>query len=406
MTRTLTKRLEYVEQYEVLIGIDLGKRRNVAAAISAKGKMQGKRIFGHSQAAYGELLSWAEAKAPGKVLIGFEGTNDFWRWLANYLEEEGQPYRLVNPFAVKRSREAAQLDYAKDDLRDALAISYLLRNGQFTETQLLQGKVRQWREMERAHWRLTHDLGRAKTMLRQQVELCFPELSNHFRKLEGATVQALLRSQTEPGALAACSWSEVEAAVRQRFGGKRLAVKKLRQLHGAATTSIGLPLGNTGQLLIEQQLAQIALLQQQLDQLEAALVAGLMTHPAADALLSLGIGPLNMALIVSEIGDFSHFCKGAQLVKLAGIQPTPNQSGEMERQRTPMSHKGRPRLRTYLFWACLRLVQTDDAFAARHHRQVQRMTKLQSIGALMNHLLHVIWALQRTQQPYVPHLPT
>lgn len=406
MTRTLTKRLEYVEQYEVLIGVDLGKRRNVAAAISAKGKMLGKRIFGHSQEAYGELLSWAEAKAPGKVLIGFEGTNDFWRWLANYLEEEGEPYRLVNPFAVKRSREAAQLDYAKDDLRDALAISYLLRNGQFTETQLLQGKARQLREMERAHWRLTHELGRAKTILRQQVELCFPELSNYFRKLEGATVQALLRSQTEPGALAACSWPEVEAAVRQRFGGKRLAVSKLRQLHGAATTSIGLPLGSTGQLLIEQQLAQIALFQQQLDQLEAALVAGLMTHPAADALLSLGIGPLNLALIVSEIGDFAHFRKGAQLVKLAGIQPTPNQSGEMERQRTPMSHKGRPRLRTYLFWACLRLVQTDVAFAARHHRQVQRMTKLQSIGALMNHLLHVLWALQRTQQPYVPHLPT
>lgn len=194
--------------------------------------------------------------------------------------------------------------------------------------------------------------------------------------------------------------------MRQRFGGKRLAVSKLSHLHVAATTSTGLPLGNTGQFLIEQQPAQIELLQGQLDQLEDALLEGLAAHSAADALLSVAIGPLNLALIVSEIDDFAHFRNGAQLVKLAGIQPIPNQSGERERQCTPMSHKGRPRLRTYLFWACLRLVQADDAFAARHHRQLQRMTKLQSIGALMNHLLHVLWALQRTQQPYVPQLPT
>jgi len=409
MTRTLTKRLEYVEQYEVLIGVDLGKRRNVAAALSAKGRQLGKRSFGHSQAEYEAMLAWAKQKSPAgsgeQVLIGFEGTNDFWRWLANYLESQGQSYRLVNPFAVKKQREANQLDYAKDDARDALTISHLLRNGQFTETRLLQGVVREMREYERAYWRLTFDLGRAKTILRQQVDLCFPELSGIFRELEGATVQALLRSQVDPGALATCSWAEVEAAVRQRFGGRRLAVSKLRDLQTQATTSIGLPLGAAGQLLIEQQLDHIALLQRQLDQLEAALLEGVARHPAAEALLSLGISPLTLALILSEIGDFADFRHGAQLVKLAGIQPTPNQSGESERRRTPMSHKGRPRLRTYLFWACLRLVQTDPAFAARHQRQTQRMTKLQSLGMLMNHLLHLLWALQRTQQPYVPQLP-
>ncbi|MEZ4860253.1 MAG: hypothetical protein R3C14_03065 [Caldilineaceae bacterium] len=63
MTRTLTKRLEYVEQYEVLFGVDLGKRRNVAAALSTTGRIEGKRSFGHSREEYGEFLAWARAKA-------------------------------------------------------------------------------------------------------------------------------------------------------------------------------------------------------------------------------------------------------------------------------------------------------------------------------------------------------
>ncbi|MEZ4860254.1 MAG: hypothetical protein R3C14_03070 [Caldilineaceae bacterium] len=52
---------------------------------------------------------------------------------------------------MKQQRVATQLDYAKDAWRDAGVISHLLRNGQFTETQLLQGQAREMREMERAH---------------------------------------------------------------------------------------------------------------------------------------------------------------------------------------------------------------------------------------------------------------
>ena len=369
----------------------------------------GRHDFGHSQEAYAKVVAWTQHHvgdaATAKVLFGFEGTNDYWRWLAHYLHDEGQAYRMVNPFAVKKHREATQLDYAKDDWRDAQTISHLLRNGQFSETQLLDGLARELREVERTHWRLSQELGRAKTLLRQRVELLFPEMSDHFKTLTGQTAQALLRSQIAPEELANCAWAEVEAAVREQFGGQRLSVSKVRKVHAQAQTSIGLPLGATGQLLVTQQLDQIALLQKQLDQLEAVLLDGFAQHPAAEPLQSIGIGPVNLALIVAEIGDFAHFSRADQLVKLAGTQPTPSQSGEYTRQRTPMSHKGRPRLRTYLFWACLRLVQSDAAFAKRHQLQCQRMHKLQSIGALMNRLLRLLWAIQRTKQPYQVVLP-
>ena len=71
-----------------------------------------------------------------------------------------------------------------------------------------------------------------------------------------------------------------------------------------------------------------------------------------------------------------------------------------------MSRKGRPRLRTTVFFAVMRLVQLDDAFALEYRRFQQRdknpLTKMQALGALMNKLLRILWALVRKQDLYNP----
>ena len=118
------------------------------------------------------------------------------------------------------------------------------------------------------------------------------------------------------------------------------------------------------------------------------------------------MGEISSALIAAELGDLNRFDHAKQLVKLAGIQPTPNQSGKYKRQKTPMSRKGRVRLRTYLFFATMRLIYTDAAFQAHQQRLTQRehkpLKKLEAVGALMNKLLHLLWSLCRHQTTYSP----
>src|SRR4030042_1502868 len=55
------------------------------------------------------------------------------------LERQQIPYRLVNAYTVRKHREGDQIDRAKDDLRDAEVIANLLREGKFTQSQLLHG---------------------------------------------------------------------------------------------------------------------------------------------------------------------------------------------------------------------------------------------------------------------------
>jgi transposase len=408
MNRTLTRRIAFVEQYDRLVGIDLGKKQNVAVVIDQHNRLHGRLCFGHRRDSYEQLLAWLQqqvADRPGAaILVGMEPTNDYWQWLARYLSQAGIGYRLVNCFSVKKSREGMQLDYAKDDQRDAMTIARLLREGQFTETQLLSGVYARLRHYEQAHWRLRRALGREKTILRQEVERLFPEMAQVFGDYTGQTATALLRHHAQPAQIAALSWQTFVAGVRADFTGTRLMVKKIQQVYELALLSIGLGEDSALQQLICQRLDTIAHQQQQLAELEQALVDSLTALPEAPFLLSVGLGEVTTALLAAELGELRRFRSAKQLVKLAGIQPTPHQSGQRQRSQTPMSGKGRSRLRTYLFFATLRLIRTDPAFQAQFRRLRQRPThplkRAEAVGVLMNKLLHLLWAVQHHQTSY------
>ncbi len=410
MNRTLTRRITYTEQFDLFVGIDLGKHKNVAVMTDRRQKQYGRYQFGHSRTEYDKLVAWLRKGRKGithpQVLIGMEPTNDYWQWLAAYLEGSGIPYRLVNSFAVKKNREGAQLDYAKDDDRDARTINHLLIQGTFTETQLLPDIYAQMRQYEQAHWQLKGEIRRHKTLLRQQAERLFPELSQVFHDFTGQTAMAVLQNHADPQQVAQMSEEAFVVAVRQACQGKRLMVQKVRQVHQLAATSIGVRPGEALQHLIQQHITTLTVQQQQLAALESALLRCFHQLPTAPYLLSLGLGEVTTALIAAELGDPGRFTYAKQMVKLAGIQPTPNQSGSYERQKTPMSHKGRVRLRTYTFFATLRLIRWDDAFRAKHQALIKRpsrpLKRLESVGVLMNKLLHLIWAVCRDQMTYSP----
>ena len=75
-----------------------------------------------------------------------------------------------------------------------------------------------------------------------------------------------------------------------------------------------------------------------------------------------------------------------------------------------MSRQGRPRLRTALFFAVLSLVRVDAAFAQAYQQLQERernpLTKMQALGALMNKLLRILWALVRKHTFYVSGFPS
>jgi transposase len=414
MTRTLAKKLAHIQPGTQFVGVDLGRGRNVAVIITERGQRLTKFRFPHDQDGYAyfrrRLKALQERHQAPAVVVGMEPTNYYWKLLAAELERHHVAYRLVNAYTVKKHREGDQLDRAKDDVRDAFTIADLLRTGKFTETRLLHGRYAELRHYAVRYDQLRREMGRYRNNLHNAVGQLFPEATQEFKNLTGLTALAMLRHHAAASVIQTLSEEDFIAAVRADFEGQRLCKPKLRRAHALAARSVGMQEGVQAlQLIVRQQIEAWAMVQKQWNEARQALIDTFLAVPESRYLLSLpGLGQVTAAIILAEIGDPKNYRHGHQLVKLAGIQPVTNTSGRKSRSRTPMSHKGRPRLRTALFFAVMRLVQVDDAFARVYLRFQQRdknpLTKMEALGALMNKLLRVLWALIRHQTFYDPAL--
>ena len=73
--------------------------------------------------------------------------------------------------------------------------------------------------------------------------------------------------------------------------------------------------------------------------------------------VGLSMGPQLMA----EIGDVRRFKHRGSLTAFAGVDPMPNQSGDLERRSNPASKRGSPYLRRTLFVVMTVLLQNAPA---------------------------------------------
>lgn len=412
MSSTLSKKLASIEPGTLYVGVDLSLDRNVAVVLDARARQLDRFGFPNDRDGYDyfyrRLATQRQRQQAPAVLVGMEPTNYFWKLLAADLEAHQVAYRLVNPYTVKKHREGDQLDHAKDDQRDAFTIGDLLRTGKFTETQLLRGHYAELREYVVLYDRLQGDLRRQKSLIYNLAGQLFPELSQEFKDFTALTAKAMLRHHAGPPTICQVSLETFLARVRADFDGQRLQVAKLRRIHRRAAHSVGRQAGHQAlQTALRVHLDRLDLVREQIAQVSEALCTCFLLLPEAPYLLSMpGLGHITAAIILAEIGNPRRYTNGRQLIKLAGTQPVPNTSGRKTRSRTPMSHKGRPRLRTALFFAVLRLVQVDDNFAQAYQRFLNRdqnpLTKMQALGALMNKLLRILWALMSKQTFYDP----
>lgn len=412
MSRRLARNLARVKPGTVFVGVDLAVDRNVAVVIDERARRLARFRFSNDRNGYLYFLrrieSVCDELAATGTLVGMEPTNYFWKLLAGWLEGEQIEYRLVNPYTVRKRREGDQLDRSKDDPRDAFMIADLLRTGKYTETRLLHGGYAELRQSAILYGRIGRDIRRHKNVLRAAVGQLFPELRQVFKDLTGDTALAMLRNHATAAVVCQMPLDVFIDKVRNDLGGSRLAVSKLYRAHVLARGSVGLREGfESLQQTIRMEIETLALLQRQLDQAQSGLLGAFSALPEAPSLSSVPyLGKTTAAIILAEIGDPRNYSNAAQLIKLAGTQPTPNTSGQKSKSSTPISRKGRPALRSALYFGSLRLVQRNEVFAQNYRYLQERrdnpLTKMQALVVIMNKLLRILWALMRTRTLYDP----
>lgn len=413
MSNTLAQNLSMLKPGTLTVGADIGRDQNTVQLLDGQGVRVDRFDFPNSGGGYEYFLRRSrkalEAHGCSDLLVGMEPTSHLWKPFFAFLEAQRVRCVMVNAYTVHCRRQGDQIDSAKDDARDAFVIADLVRTGKFTRTQGLRGSYADLRGFSTLYHRLRREGGRKANQIDSAIGLVFPEIRQAFKNLTTPTAGALLRTCAAAVGIRTFSEDQFIAKVRGNFRGRRLMVSKLRLAHRLAATSVGLSDGAAAvQMQLRMDVDLLEGLQLQAKEAYAAMMAAFRQVPEAlYAASTAGLPASLVASILGGIGDPSHFSNASQLTKLAGTQPTPCASGRKSRSRTPMSRKGRPELRTALFYAALYAVQHDIATARRYQelqtREKNPLCKMEALGVIMNRLLRVMWALMHNHTMYDPN---
>ena len=189
--------------------------------------------------------------------------------------------------------------------------------------------------------------------------------------------------------------------------------KKLRALHYAAQTSIGVKAGAKAvsyelSFLVEK----LQLIKRQVCRIDEALVRLVDEAEEGKYLLSIiGLNYISVAGILAELGSFRSYRSAKQLIKMAGSNPIESESAGKRSSHTPMSKKGRPVLRYCAWTAVIPMLRFNPDFRAWAKKLRERpvhanpLSGREIVGAALNRLLRLAFVLVKNQTFYqVPEI--
>ena len=174
-----------------------------------------------------------------------------------------------------------------------------------------------------------------------------------------------------------------------------------------AEKSVGLEDGTSvGRETVKWFSEQIMKLDEQLARIESTLHKKCMEIPYAENILEIkGVGENILAGILAEMGDISRFDDVKEIQKLSGMGLVACSSGK-HRGQTKISHRGRKRLRYWLFQAAKSAVSHAEEFKQLHVYYTTRarnpLKKMQSLIVIACKILRVIYTILKTGATYDP----
>ncbi|MTV51076.1 IS110 family transposase [Heliobacillus mobilis] len=412
MNYTQKSRIEQITDSTLIIGIDVAKATHVARAQDHRGIELGKRlIFDSNHRGFEALNTWIKELQRSyyktTAVVGMEPTGHYWLTMAHYLLQKEIKAVVVNPAHVKKSKELDDNSPTKNDIKDARVIAQLVKDGRYSEPNILTGKYAELRVAMVQRERLMRSLIEIKNQVHNWLDRYFPEYPTVFKDWEGKASMIALKNFPLPQDVVnlgmegiVTQWkSEVKRAV---------GIKRAIKLIETASTSVGISLGQTmARREIEMLLEQYFLLTKQLDELAQDVVTILEEIPGAVQMLAIpGLGWITVAGFLAETGDLQAYSHPQQILKLAGLNLKENSSGKHKGQ-TRITKRGRPRIRALLFRSMLVLVSKNQQFKQLHQYYINRkdnpLRKKQSIIALCGKLIRVLFAIGKKSVDYDPH---
>lgn len=389
------------------LGIDIGKNTHVASLIDEASKPLFKAFsFSNTTEGANSLLEKLSLHInyPSEIEIGMEATGHYWLSVYSFLVENGFVVHVVNPIQTDGWRKGTEIRKRKTDVIDSVLIADLIRYGDFVETSLSNEDTMSLRNLSRFRSYLVSSIGDLKRKVICVLDQVFPEYQSAFSDIFGETSKELLSHFQTADDFENITSEQLEA-VLENVSHKAFAKNKISQISELAATSFGLKFCHDSfalqlKLLIEQ----IRFIEAQVSDVESEIKTVLKKLDSPITTIP-GIGDINAAVILGEIGDISRFSNASKLAAYAGIDASVSQSGEYQSTNNKMSKRGSPYLRKALFQAALIATFHDPVFSAFYQKKrSEGKHHLTAVGAVARKLCNTIFAVLKNNTSYIPQI--
>jgi transposase len=402
---------ERAQRAAACVGVDAGKFSHTLV-VRPSGQPDSRPFsFPTTRTGFEAADAFLRQQVPGAeltaILVGIEFAGNYGFTFAHFLAQLGFPVVSVLPAHTKRWKDVVHHQPLKTDAKDAGTITDLLAQGHFVSFPFLAPVYADLRYLAAGRERLALLRRGAITQLRTLLQVVFPEFEAIFPLFTKKTPLALLRAFPTPEDLIGAPRAKVLRVLHTASRG-HLGPATYERVMAAARGTLGLP-GAQNQLRQEIVLilARLALFEQQLRTLEAAMVEALTPLPETACLLSIPrVAPVTAAVFLGSIGDPRAYESGEQILRVAGLSLVECSSG-IHRGAKRISKRGRPLLRQAAFMFAVRSITKGGLFRSEYEALCQRNggQKMKAVVAVMRSGLRLLYSVARDRRIFTAEPP-
>lgn len=317
----------------------------------------------------------------GVQLAVLESTGIYWKSLYAHLERAGIPAWVVNAHAIKH------VPGRKTDVADSEWLAVLARFGLVRGSFIPPQDLRELRLVARYRRKLSAMLAAETNRLHKILDDGGIKLGAVVSDIKGVSARAMVA-----GLIA----GHDEAALLAQARGA------LKRKSEALAASLDGDLSARHLFVLKHLQAHIDLLERELSELDAYLIAAMRPYAWAHGLLQTipGIDEVAACLILIEIGDdMTRFGSPERLACWAALSPGNNESAG--KRKSGRTRHGNNIIRFILCECANAARMTKSSLAAKYRSLMVRKSHKKAIVAVAHKMIRLIFLLLQRRQPYI-----
>jgi len=364
------------------------------------------------------ILQFHKELSFDKIVVGMEATGLYSTLPSLYFSQDPD-LQLINVQTVVENprvihRFSKVWTDEKNDRLDAQLIAEFLSTGKYNAALQRNDEYVALQHLTRTRYQLIQQMTEAQ---QHYVENLYYKCNTLTTELKNENISTSVFSSTMvqlmTGDITMSSIHSMEtealANLLQKYGRQRFKDPEKLAMTIKKSISDSYRLGRVAQDSIDInlgiQMRIIRAFEQEIKTIDKAIKDIMEALPEATCLMSVpGIGPVYAAGILAEVGQIDRFDHEGKLAKYAGLYWPKHQSGNFQKENTPIAKSGNRYLRYYLVEAANSVRRFIPEYKAYYDKKYNEVPKVQHKRALVltaRKFVRLVFALLSEHQLYV-----